>query len=384
MIFLRYLIFSLFLISCIGSSYAQDSLQNNTSKSSKKSKKNKKPKKIKKDKKVKKDKKPKDKTKKVKPKKEKTSNPSSKETISDGVDKNFGPVFDGFSVSASAGINVYFGDLADYRIFPKFGDIGKYTASAFKFSIARDIKWGLGAKLNYQSGKLEGTRKTGKNSTTKSFENSFFDLSIQPRYLISDILFKKTEYTRFKIYASVGVGLMWYRTKLFDTNTLNTKDFEGYIEIEETEDLAQKTLSDKTAKAQTLTIPYGFTVVYKLNHAIDLHLDFTQSSTTTDRLDAFDRSWTAKDKYNYIGIGLTYNFNRTLDNAPKKRPKKGQIKKFDDENSNDTIKTASVKKSKRRKKRKSKSADDDQLLNIRLKLFETQLKLFEMQYLLGK
>ena len=327
-----------------------------------------------------------------KPKKEKTT---STEPNNSGDDKNFGPVFDGASVSVSAGINTYFGDLADYKIFPQFKDIGKYTTSAFKLSVARDIKWGLGAKLNYQSGKLEGTRKTGKNSTTKSFENSFFDLSIQPRYLISDILFQKTEYSRFKIYAHVGIGLMWYRTKLFDTNTLNTKDYEGYIEVEGTESLAQKTLSDKVAKAKTLTIPYGLTVVYKLNQKIDLHLDFTQSTTSTDRLDAFDRSWTAKDKYDYIGIGLTYNFNRTADDAPKKRPKKDQIKKVDGDtssqldasNSPTTLPISSLpKKSKKglfRRKNK-KSNDDDQLLNIRLKLFETQLKLFEMQYLLGK
>lgn len=377
MAFLRYLIFSFFLISCICGSYAQSNTQDETTKSSKKEKK---PKKEKKEKKVK------------KPKKEKTT---STEPNNSGDDKNFGPVFDGASVSVSAGINTYFGDLADYKIFPQFKDIGKYTTSAFKLSVARDIKWGLGAKLNYQSGKLEGTRKTGKNSTTKSFENSFFDLSIQPRYLISDILFQKTEYSRFKIYAHVGIGLMWYRTKLFDTNTLNTKDYEGYIEVEGTESLAQKTLSDKVAKAKTLTIPYGLTVVYKLNQKIDLHLDFTQSTTSTDRLDAFDRSWTAKDKYDYIGIGLTYNFNRTADDAPKKRPKKDQIKKVDGDtssqldasNSPTTLPISSLpKKSKKglfRRKNK-KSNDDDQLLNIRLKLFETQLKLFEMQYLLGK
>jgi len=378
MALLRYLILSLFIIFSIGSSHAQTEAQDKTSESSKKEKKAKKDKKPKKEAKIKEDK------------------ASTNEVSEDGTDKNFGPVFDGASVSASVGINAYFGDLADYTIFPEFKDIGKYTTSAFKFSIARDIKWGLGAKLNFQSGNLVGTRKTGKNSTTKSFENSFIDLSIQPRYLISDILFKKSEYARFKIYAHVGVGIMWYRTKLYDTETLNTKDYEGYIEVENTEDLAQKTLSDKTAKAKTLTIPYGLTVVYKLNHKIDLHLDFTQSTTTTDRLDAFDRGWTAKDKYDYIGIGLTYNFNRTLDDSPKKRPKKNQVKKFDNDDmttqsdsSTTTPIATSTKKSKkglfgRKKKSKKSEKEEDELLNIRLKLFETQLKLFEMQYLLEK
>mgnify|MGYP006082870377 CR=1 FL=1 len=389
MILLRHLILTIFILSCVTSSYAQEVKDKETTEKTSKKEKKKKEKKEKKPKKEKKQK-----TKKE-PKEKKEKEP--KEESEKGVDKNFGPIFDGASISVSAGINTYFGDLADYKVFPKFGDIGKYSTSAFKFSIARDIKWGLGAKINYQKGKLEGTRKTGKNSTTKSFENSFHDLSIQPRYLISDALFKQTEYTRFKIYAHAGLGLIWYRTKLFDSNTLNTKDFEGYIETENTEGIAQKALSDKTSKATALTIPYGITVIYNLNHKVDLHFDFTQSSTSTDRLDAFNRSWTAKDKYDYIGIGITYNFNRTLDDTPKKRPKKGEIKTFDNEanlendSTSSTINTATSIPNQNSKKgifgnkKKSKNSNkEDELLNVRLKLFETQLKLFEMQYLLGK
>ncbi len=378
--YIKSILFYLLVLSISINTYSQESKKEKKSKAKKERKS-----------KAKKEKAPK--AKKVKIPKEKTVKATVKKE--DGVDKNFGPVFDGASVSLSAGVNVYFGDLADYKLFPKFGDIGKYSTSAFKFSIARDIKWGLGAKLNYQSGKLEGTRKTGKNSTLKSFENSFHDISIQPRYDLSGILFKQTEYTRFKVYAHLGLGLMWYRTKLFDTNTLNTKDYEGYIELENTEGIAQKVLSDKTSKAKTLTIPYGINVVYQLNHKIDIHFEFTQSSTTTDRLDAFDRDWTAKDKYDYIGLGLTYNFNRNLDDAPKKKDK---VKKFDLESNENRIDSSLVgsnvietksqnKKSEKRGlfgKKNKKNSKEDELLNVRLKLFETQLKLFEMQYLLGK
>jgi hypothetical protein len=393
--FFKYIvIFILILTTSINSSYAQDS--NTTNKSSKKvkEKKPKKEKKEKKPKKEKKEKKPKKEKKEKKPKKvkeekqAKEKKASETDSSSEGEDKNFGPVFNGASISASAGVNIYFGDIADYNLFPKLSEFGEKSNSAFKFSIARDIKWGLGAKFNYQSGKLQGTRQTGRNSTKLSFENSFFAISLQPQYLISDILFKKDETRRFKIYAQIGIGYMWYRTKLYDTKTLNTKDYEGYIEVEETEAFAQKVLSDKTSKATTLTIPYGVTVVYKLNHKIDLHLDFTQSSTTTDRLDAFSRDWTAKDKYEYVGIGLTYNFNRTSDDAPKKRSKKDGIKTFEDDSLNNSGSTPSMLSKPRTKKKglfgKKKKSEDDELLNIRLKLFETQLKLFEMQYLLGK
>ncbi len=299
--------------------------------------------------------------------------------------KNFGVVFDGASISLSAGMNVYFGDIAAYKVFPRPSQFGEQITGAFKASIARDIKWGLGAQLNYQAGSLAGTRKTGKNSSTLSFRNKFFDVSFQVRYLLNDALFKKNEYNRIKLYAQVGFGAMWYRTQLYDSQTFNTKDYEGYIEVENTKGVAQKTLSDKTARAKTWTIPYGLTVVYKYNYKMDIHLDFTQSSTLTDRLDAFSRSWSAKDKYNYIGLGITYNFNRTSDDAPKKRNKQEDAYSSENEQSSSSN-PEDIRKSifSKNKKNKHKKGNDDDLLNIRLKLFETQLKLFEMQYLLGQ
>ena len=324
--------------------------------------------------------------------KENLASPSSSNTIkkeeektaeedSDEGSKNFGPVFDGAFVSLSVGMNVYFGDLAAYKLFPRPRQFGDHITGAFKFTVGREIKWGLGAQFNYQRGSLIGTRKTGKNSSTYTFQNKFYDMSLQVNYRLNDVLFKKNEYNRFTLYGHFGLGMMWYRTQRYDSFTLSTKDYEGYIEVESTEGLAQKTLSDKTKKARTLTIPYGIRLNYKFNYKIDFHFDFTQTSTFTDRLDAFSRDWTAKDKYDYIGVGVTYNFNRSKDDEPKKRPKEEITK---DENTatdnSDNIRTNLLGGN----KKKHKKSEDDELLNIRLKLFETQLKLFEMEYLLNK
>lgn len=316
-----------------------------------------------------------------------TATKEEEKTTSDGNsdegNKNFGPVFDGAYVSLSAGMNVYFGDLANYKLFPRFNQYSDHLTGGFKFTVGREIKWGLGAQFNYQRGSLIGTRITGKNSSSKSFRNKFFDISLQVNYRLNDVLFKKNEYNRFTLYGHIGIGMMWYRTQLFDTETLNTKDYEGYIEVEGTEGLAQKTLSDKTKKASTLTLPYGIRLNYKYNYKMDFHFDFTQTTTFTDRLDAFSRDWTAKDKYEYIGIGITYNFNRSKDDEPKKREKKEDTKEANADTSTNVKSNDSGNRLFSGKK-KSNKGEEDELLNIRLKLFETQLKLFEMQYLLGK
>jgi hypothetical protein len=366
----------LLIIFCLGFNQITFGQADKPSKGKKKEKKEK----VKKEKtpKVKKEKPPK--VKKEKPpkvKKEKTS--SSSESSGEGGNKNFGPALDGAFISLSAGTNMYFGDLAAYNLFPRPSQFSDHLTSAFKATMGRDIKWGLGAQLNYQTGSLIGTRKTGKHSSTYSFNNKFYDISLQLNYNLNDVISKKSEFNRFTIYGHIGFGSMWYRTQLYDTYTFGTKDYEGYVEVDNTQSLAQKTLSDNAKRARTWTIPYGVRINYRYNYKMDFHFDFTQTSTFTDRLDAFSRDWTANDKYNYVGIGVTFNFNRSSDDAPKKKAKK-EIP--DDESTSDN--SDNLKNKIFGGKKKRKSSKEDELLNVRLKLFETQLKLFEMQYLLNK
>lgn len=324
------------------------------------------------------------KEKKVKePKPEKTTESSSSTSEEEG-DKNLGAAFNGAWISVSGGMNYYFGDIARYRVFPRPSQFDEHIRSAFKVSLGREIKWGMGAQASFQKGSLIGTRKTGKNSSTVTFENQFYDISLEINYLLNKALFKPNEHNRFYLYGYIGFSSVWYRTYLYDTETLNTKDFEGFVERPETQSVSQKNLFEKEGNPQTFAIPVGMRLNFRYNHKMDIHLDYSLTSTFTDRLDAFDRSWTAKDKYAYVGLGVTYNFNRTKDDAPKKREKTKKntdTNEASSEETNDDIKSGILSRNKGKSKRSKK---DDELLNIRLKLFETQLKLFEMQYLLGQ
>ncbi|GAB4256173.1 MAG: hypothetical protein Kow0079_13250 [Vicingaceae bacterium] len=301
----------------------------------------------------------------------------------EGGNENLGPVFDGMYIFASGGWSVYYGDLAEYHFFPYLNEFGQKSDGAYRLGFGRDIIYGIGAEFYFQKGTLSGSRKPGKNSTWVSFENKFYDMAISAKYYnLTNTVFGKNEYRRWYVYGQIGIGMMWYRSQLYDTETLNTKDYEGYTPTENTESLAQQTLLDKTKRSKSLTVPYALTFGYRINYKTDLNLIISQTNTFTDRLDAWNRSWTAKDKYNYIGIGITYNFNRDKEkDAIKKRPKKEK----DSDNATDETTSATPKSDgllSRLFGGKRKNSKEDELLNIRLKLFETQLKLFEMQYLL--
>lgn len=309
----------------------------------------------------------------------------------DGINQNLGPVFEGAWLSASAGPMYYQGDLAQYYVFPKIKDWGESFRSGYKVTLGRDIMWGLGAQFHFQKGSLKGTRQPGPQSTWVYFRSDFHDIGLSIKYDLNDLLFSKenADYRRCYLHGKAGFGMVWYRSQLFDRETNATKDYEGYIETEETKHLAQKTLVDKEKMPYAFTVPVGLKFGYRINHKADIFLDITLTNTFTDRLDAWSRSWTANDKYTYIGAGFTFNFNRDEENDKIK--KRSESSSIDDAYEEDSESASSSDVEDKEgilasifsgKKKAKKSASDDEVLNMKLKLFEIQLKLFEMQYML--
>ena len=58
-----------------------------------------------------------------------------------------------------------------------------------------------------------------------------------------------------------------------------------------------------------LVIPIGFRFDYKINKSLSVNLDASIRNVNTDKLDAYVDYHSAKDKYEYIAIGLTYKFD---------------------------------------------------------------------------
>ncbi len=299
--------------------------------------------------------------------------------------------FDGFGVTLKHGFNVFHGDLADHNVFPKPGDFKETLKSGYKVGVHRYIKWGLGAQIAFEKGGLVGGRLPGKQSLHVNFREYHYGISVGAIYDLSKVLFPKSnaDERRYYIEGHVGGTFIAYRSFSIWTVTGHPKDYYGYVEVETTEGLSQKTLLEKSDRRRTMAIPVGANFGYQLNHKTDLTFEITQVNTFTDELDTWVRDWSAKDKYTYIGIGVRYNFNRKKEDFHKKKPvpvdptlmgNDGELGGPNDLNLDDShIDTrVNIPSSKGRKKGKR-----DDLLDVRLKMFEIQLKLFEMQYLLN-
>lgn len=308
-------------------------------------------------------------------------------------DKPLPGAFSLFSVELSAGWGIFQGDVALYDHLPKLDDWKKSTDFAWAASISREIKYGLGVTLQYSQGNLRGER--GQLLLPKShyiFEAQYSDYSINLTYDLTRALFKKQP--RFVLMGQIGIGQTSFRSQLIQVNSGLRKGYAGYKPLETSDG---QVLLDKDDPVTSIIIPVGGSLMYRLNYKTDVFCLVNMRSADTDELDSWVRNWSRPDKYTYFGFGLRFNFNRTKSDhgiVKKEREKKSKGKTAD-VSVGGSSGSASANQSgggsklaglfKRNKKQGSNnSSENDDLLELRLKLFETQLKLFEMQYLLEK
>lgn len=309
--------------------------------------------------------------------------------------------FNGFSMGLSGGVGLFHGSLADYDMLAPVGEFDKYYNFAWRVYAAREIKWGLGAKLQFEKGELSGGRLIGKESLPIDFESKYNTISGLITFDLFNALFNKKEglkNQKFYAFAEVGIGVTFYRSfttwRPVGTQQGEIRDFYGYTVQNDSPPTQRYLLKGRTSPEMALNFPVGFTAGYRINHKADITFSYTLNNTTTKQLDAFSREFNSNDKYSYFGVGFRYNFNREKEQYPKKKekePKEKKDKKWSLFGSKkDDVQPADVQLSEPIESRKSNKItdgasnnDNGDLEEIRMKMFELQLKLFEMQYLLN-
>lgn len=308
--------------------------------------------------------------------------------------ENLGAFFDGFSVGASAGVGLFHGSLADYDIFAPLGDFSTYYKFGWRAYVQREIKWGLSAKLGFEKGKLAGGRLPGKQSIPVDFESIYNTINLSATYDILDAFTKKDGLENHKFYlnAEIGIGISFFRSvSYWRAEDGRPRDFVGYTVTDDNPPTQRYTLDAKTKPAIAFNVPVGFTFGYRLNYKTDVTFSYTLNNLSTQRLDTWDRDYASQDKYSYFGLGIRYNFNRSKSEYPKKKvkePKDETDKKwglFGSKKDDVKPKDVSVKTpiESRQSGKIDATMEDKELDDVKMKMFELQLKLFEMQYLLN-
>ncbi|MDX2173168.1 MAG: hypothetical protein SFY56_08615 [Bacteroidota bacterium] len=304
---------------------------------------------------------------------------------------------DGWFVGFDGGATLFYGDVALYNNFPKLKDLNKSMGGGVSIFGGKKFKFGLAAEIQLFKGTLKG-EKHADNLYQRYFRADLLGYSVSAKYNLSQLMFREKNdrklFNRLALYINVGAGQTFFRSRLYklaNNNKWYLENTSGFTSSGIDSAGAKSgggIVTDKVKTISSIIIPVGGKLNFKLNAKTDLVLDVNYVTVFSDQLDAWVRSWSHKDRYLYTGIGLMHNFgNAKSDDIPDedrflrphaKKTKSKKVRGDAYEKSSSTSIGDSSKKGLFKKKEKKEDKD----LEIKLKLYELQLKLFEMQYLM--
>jgi hypothetical protein len=303
---------------------------------------------------------------------------------------------DGWFIGFDGGATLFYGDVALYNNFPKLKDLNKSMGGGVSVFGGKKFKFGLAAEIQLFKGTLKG-EKQADNLYRRYFKADLLGYSVSAKYNLSQLLFREKNdrsfFNRLALYINVGVGQTFFRSRLYklaNNNKWYLENVSGFT-TSGIDSAGPKSagglVNDRVQTVSAIILPVGAKLNFKLNAKTDLVLDVNYVTVFSDQLDAWVRSWSHKDRYLYTGIGLMHNFgNAKSDDIPDEdrflRPhtKKTKSKKVSGDAYEKSSSTSASDSKKGLFKKKEKKEDKD--LEIKLKLYELQLKLFEMQYLM--
>jgi len=294
---------------------------------------------------------------------------------------------EGWFVGLDAGTTLHYGDVALYNYWPKFRDYDQSFGSGFSIFGGKKFIYGLAAEIQLSRGKLMG-QKIADRLYNRYFKADYMDYSVNVKYNLSQQIFRKSHHSklvsRSSLFITAGVGQTFFRSRLYkqanntqwyleSTNGYNTTgiDSAGI-------NAAGGLVTTRKSMANAIIMPIGGKINYKLNHRADVTVDVRYVTVFSDQLDSWVRTWSHKDRYLYMGIGLTLNIGKKEE---EDLPKEKRFIKDEEakaaSSADPEIPNIPIPGKKSGKKTKS-----DRELELKLKMYEMQLMIFELQYLM--
>lgn len=198
----------------------------------------------------------------------------------------------------------YFGATAEVGITSFFGDLGEGAAQgqlsnnlAYKLQVSKNFKSVVEFSGRVSIGKMSGEKI--RSSSYLYFKNEFveytFDLGINV------MSFFGSQRGKFGLYATIGMGLIDFKVKLYDGTNDSLVQSYGY---------------DGQKSTTEFVVPLGGRAIYHISKSSAVSMQTTISWVDTDKLDGKTGNDNT-DYYNYFSIGYTYKFG--VSSGSKKR-----------------------------------------------------------------
>lgn len=208
----------------------------------------------------------------------------------------------------------YVGVGVDMGITQFFGDIDEGSAPGgllqnnFAARVSAVKSFGSLFLLGGQilTGKASGEKKRGSNYFLY-FKADFIEYSFYTEFNLFGI-FTKSVNRKFNVYASVGLGLIDFKTQLYDGINDSIVKSWGYGGQESTTESV---------------IPFGLRADYHINKRIVINGLITTRKIATDKLDGVSGN-NNTDYFGYYSLGVIYKFYPGSTNKSYNKSRKGK------------------------------------------------------------
>lgn len=193
----------------------------------------------------------------------------------------------------------YYGFGAEIGLTSFFGDIDEGPADgnaiknnlAYKLSVGRTFNSQVKLSGSLTFGHMSGDKERGTNGSTYHwyFKNSFIEYTFNCAVNFM-AFFSKNGKSRIMIFGGLGIGLIDFKTTLY--NGIDNSVIQSFGK-------------DGEKSTTEFVLPLRFEVLFHLNSKSAAFIQTTSSRVDSDKLDGMAGN-NNRDYYNYLSVGYLY------------------------------------------------------------------------------
>ncbi len=225
-----------------------------------------------------------------------TISPSSNDSILKRADIIQTSKYNKWSIYGYGGLTQLYGDVVPhYSYSPIFKRGNDISLNGF-VGVSRQL-----TRLFSIDGRFEVANLVSERPYSDIYcKADMFYYSVGTTFSFSNWFWPNVKNRKWNSYMILSTGFTHYRSASFDTQTDDIIDYYGYKKVNNT--------LEKVKREVVPSAAIGIGVKYRLLKCLDIGFEIIETSVYNDRLDAYVRVLSEKDKFGHTSIGLIYRF----------------------------------------------------------------------------
>lgn len=226
-----------------------------------------------------------------------------------GADTTIKVNYNRWSGYAYIGLSQLYGDIIpEYKYSPIVSYDGVLSKDIF-IGISRQWTKLFSVEGRFELANLASYRyksPEGVNQDSLKFNANFFHYEVSTSFSFSNWFWPNIEIRKWNSYLILGAGFTHYRSVSYYLNKSRYNKVFEYYGYDKVDDYTVKKSSRQIVPSATI----GIGLRYRISKHFDIGAEVAQTTVYNDRLDAYVRVLSERDKFGHTSIGLIYHFER--------------------------------------------------------------------------